>query len=234
MPRRKLTLDQKIDNAKKQIKRFIKKYDSKDHLSILASDYRRNKNPALKTANNDYLYLKKYQKIVQSYKDRIIDSSDDEEIPPNYHHSAAQDPPVRLQFLSSQSNDQNMNHILCQEADSSGSITESDNEDTTRREVHCNNPRRQERNNNLHENNEEVNEENVTVDKCDNCCRKQNHLLINKYGDTYELIFHQVPIQQIKRQRKFKMFKTEDRINFLLCQQCFIHITSETSTKMKR
>jgi hypothetical protein len=25
------------------------------------------------------------------------------------------------------------------------------------------------------------------------------------------------------------MFKTEDGINFLFCQQCFIHVTSETS-----
>ncbi len=95
-----------------------------------------------------------------------------------------------------------MNHIPCQEADNTGSLTErsthndnDDDKDTTRREDHHNSYRCQEINNNFHENNEEVNKENIAVDKCDNCCRKLNHLLINKYGDMFELIFHQMPIQ---------------------------------------
>jgi hypothetical protein len=100
------------------------------------------------------------------------------------------------------SNNEKMNHFPCEEADSIGRLTERSthndngyNKDMTRREDHYNSSCCQEINNNFHENKEKVNEENITVDKCDNCCRKQNHLLINKYGDMYELIFHQMPIQ---------------------------------------
>jgi hypothetical protein len=133
----------------------------------------------LKTAYNDYVYLKKYTKIVQAYKDKIVNSSDIEVIPPNSHICAAQDPPVKLQFLSSESNNENMNHIPCQEADSTGSLTErsthndnDDNKDMTRREDHHNSFCHQERNGNFHENNKEVNKENIAVDKRDNCCTK--------------------------------------------------------------
>jgi hypothetical protein len=69
MPHPKLKLDQKYDNANKQIKNVIKKYDDRDHLSILVSDYRKNNSATTKLAYSDRHKCISYERIVHSYSE---------------------------------------------------------------------------------------------------------------------------------------------------------------------
>ena len=62
MPRGKLTLEQRVQKARKHVNRIITKYTSRDLFLLQYNAYKRTKNPALKHVSNDYRYLITHEK----------------------------------------------------------------------------------------------------------------------------------------------------------------------------
>jgi predicted GIY-YIG superfamily endonuclease len=236
MPRPKLTVDQKGRNAKKNIERLIKKYDNRDRLSILASEYRRNKNSTLKSAYNDFHSLKKYENIVLNFKKRIIESSEDKKLLQISHCHQAQDPPAQHQSSS-----QKLISSLCLASDTTGrSNCNDDNNNTSQNlQEYEDDNNIQEEGELLHEDQQEHHIENDSMNNetpdhqsvCENCHRSQSQTAINEYGDMYALTFHSVPSDSIKTRRKFKLLQTTNSnvVDIMLCNQCYLHLTNESS-----
>ena len=75
-----VTLDKKLQKAKNRVHRILNKYDNnRDFIQIKASDYRKFKDPKLKSIYNDYKTLMKNEKKVKNIQQIIGDDDSDDD-----------------------------------------------------------------------------------------------------------------------------------------------------------
>jgi hypothetical protein len=76
MPRKKLTLYQKLNNAKKRLDRILRKYDNnREYIVMKGTDYVRIKDSNLKAIYNDYQSLLRAEKVIHQISNEIVDES---------------------------------------------------------------------------------------------------------------------------------------------------------------
>lgn len=81
------------------------------------------------------------------------------------------------------------------------------------------------------------NTENLLVQKCQNCNRRQSQYLLNRYGEEseYSIDFRHCSSDEIRSRRSFKNVTRSTRpvIQYTLCSQCAEHLVSENNTMAK-